>query len=69
MRKNTLHANKLLTTVSHVRIILETNNSVKTLLFCANFLRKITKIKISEQLLYFVILCKLFHPYVKQHCT
>jgi hypothetical protein len=41
------------------------NSFTKTLLFCANFLRKMTKIKTSDQLLYFVILCTLFQIYVK----
>jgi hypothetical protein len=48
-----------------VTILFETNNFIKTLLFCANFLRKKTKIKISDQPLYFVILRALFQLYVK----
>jgi hypothetical protein len=41
------------------------SNLTKTLLFCANFLRKITKINISKQLLRFVILCATFQTHVK----
>jgi hypothetical protein len=67
--ENTLYITNLLTTLTCVIVIFESNYFIKTLLFCANFLRKTTKIKFSEQLLYFVILCKLFQPYVKQHCT
>jgi hypothetical protein len=44
------------------------NNHVKTLLFCANFLRKMTKIKISDQLLCFVILCTTFQSYDNPLC-
>jgi hypothetical protein len=41
------------------------SNLTKTLLFCTNFLRKITKINISKQLLCFVILCATFQTHVK----
>jgi hypothetical protein len=46
-------------------LLLEDNNFTKTLIFCANFLRKTTKIRIFEQLLNFVILCTTFPTYVK----
>jgi hypothetical protein len=45
-----LHVSKLLTTSTFVITIFESNNFTKTLLFCANFLRKMTAIKISDHL-------------------
>jgi hypothetical protein len=51
--------------LTYVTTIYEVNNFTKTLLFCANFLRKMTKINMSDQLLYFVILCTLLHVCVK----
>jgi hypothetical protein len=66
--ENTLYITKLLTTLTRVIVIFESNYFIKTLLFCANFLRKMMKIKISDQLLYFAILCTLFQTYVKQRC-
>jgi hypothetical protein len=42
--------------LTHVSIMFEDNSFTRTLLFCATFLRKIIKIKISDQLLYFVVL-------------
>jgi hypothetical protein len=49
--ENTLHANKLLTTLTHDIITFESICFTKTLLFCANFLRKMVKVKISDYLL------------------
>jgi hypothetical protein len=45
--------------------VFEANDFIKTLLFCANFLRKMTKIMISDQLLYFALLCTLFQTCIK----
>jgi hypothetical protein len=53
----------IITTEENKAIMFETNYFTKTLLFCANFLRKITKINLSDQLLCFVILCTIFHTY------
>jgi hypothetical protein len=66
---NTLHTNRLFTMLPDVTKGFEVNNFIKTLFFCANFLRKMIKIKISDQLLYFVILCTIFQTYVKRICT
>jgi hypothetical protein len=46
-------------------IIFETNYFTRTLFFCANFLRKMTKIKISDQPLCFTILRTTFQTHVK----
>jgi hypothetical protein len=51
--------------LTYVTTISETNNFIKTLFFCANFLRKITKIKISDQLYCFVVLRTTFQTCVK----
>jgi hypothetical protein len=51
--------------LSVMTTLFEINCFTRTLLFCANFLRKMTKIKTSDQLLHFVILCTLFQIYVK----
>jgi hypothetical protein len=51
--------------IKHVYIKLQTvTYFTKTLFFCANFLRKVTKIKIYDQL-HFVILRTIFQPCVK----
>jgi hypothetical protein len=47
---NALHTSSRLTTSTSVPTEFENNNFTKTLLFCANFLRKMTKISISDQL-------------------
>jgi hypothetical protein len=45
-----LHINRLLAMLANVTTTFEINYFVKTLLFCANFSRKIAKINISDQL-------------------
>jgi hypothetical protein len=47
--ENPLHTTKLLTMLTYTIATFKLNCFTKTLFFCANFLRKMTKIKISDQ--------------------